>query len=169
LALIWNESEMNRLKSKINYYTQKGDLIRLRNGLFSKDKNYNLNELAVSIYTPSYISFETALRKYGMIFQYYESVFVASYSTREIKCDYHNLIYRKLKNILLYNTEGLLNKGTYMIADKERAFLDMIYLFQNYYFDNLHNIDWQKCFNLVKIYENKSLIKRLNTYYKNAK
>ena len=30
-------------------------------------------------------------------------------------------------------------------ANKERAFMNMIYLNKNYYFDNLRTINWQKC------------------------
>ncbi len=169
LALIWSEGNMNNLKSKINYYIQRSDLIHLRKGIFAKNENYNRNELAVSIYTPSYISFETALRYHGMIFQYYEEIFVASYLKREIECGSQRITYRKLKDNVLYCKDNLIEKDGYMIASMERAFLDMIYLFNNYYFDNLKNIDWKKCFDLVKIYDNKSLIKRLNKYYKNNK
>lgn len=169
LALIWHEGSMNNLKSKINYYVQKGDLIALRKGIFAKDEDYDRNELAVSIYSPSYISFETALRYHGMIFQHYESIFAASYLKREINCGEQTIIYRKLKDSVLYNKEALIEKNGYMIASKERAFLDMIYLFNDYYFDNLHGIDFETCFDLVQIYENKSLIKRLNKYYKNNK
>jgi hypothetical protein len=53
------------------------------------------------------------------------------------------------------------------VASTERAFLDMIYLFPNYYFDNLRSINWDKCDELVKIYNNKELVKRLAKYRKN--
>jgi len=39
-------------------------------------------ELAVKINTPSYISFETVLAQAGVIFQFYESVFVASHLSK---------------------------------------------------------------------------------------
>ena len=54
----------------------------------------------------------------------------------------------------------------YPIASLERAFLDMIYLFPNYYFDNLAPLNWQKCHELADIYNNKQLFKRLNNYHK---
>ena len=37
----------------------------------------------------------------------------------------------------------------------------------NYYFDNLKPINWEKCAEIVKIYNNKQLNKRLNKYRKN--
>ena len=78
LSLIWEETNPDNLKAKTAYYVKQGTLIRLTRGVFAKDKNYNIKELAASIYTPSYISFETALREAGVIFQHYDTIFVAS-------------------------------------------------------------------------------------------
>lgn len=87
LALLWGETNSINLKSKIGYYAKQGVLIRLIRGVFAKDKNYNPKELAVSIYTPSYISFETVLREAGIIFQHYDTIFVAGHwpLTKKIK------------------------------------------------------------------------------------
>ena len=132
--------------------------------MFAKDKNYNLKELAVKIYSPSYISFETALRKAGIIFQHYESIFVATKWPKEKKINNHTFVFRKIKDEVLYNPLGIENKENYSIATPERSFLDMIYLFPNYYFDNLDILNWDKCFEIAKIYNNKQLIKRLKKY-----
>ena len=56
--------------------------------------------------------------------------------------------------------------GFCSIASIERAFLDMIYLFPEYHFDNLRVIDWDKCFDLAVIYENRQLVRRLKRYQK---
>lgn len=77
LALIWQETNQDNLKAKIAYYVKQNALVRLTRGVFAKDKNYNPKELATSIYTPSYISFETVLREAGIIFQHYDTIFVA--------------------------------------------------------------------------------------------
>ncbi len=167
IALIWQETDKYKLNNKIAYYAKRGNLIRLRPGIFAKTKDYDPKELGTSIYSPSYISFETVLRENGIIFQYYETIFLASYTRREIKCGGHTFSYRKLKDEVLYNQAGIASKNGYGIAGKERAFLDMIYLFPSYYFDNLNAIDWNKCLELVKIYKNKELSKRLNKYRKN--
>ncbi|MCK5510294.1 hypothetical protein KAI65_01965 [Candidatus Parcubacteria bacterium] len=168
IALLWKESNKNNLKSKIFYYVKKGGLIRLKRGIFAKNKKYDLKELAVSIYTPAYISFETVLREEGVIFQHHNAVFVANYLSKEVKCSGNKIVFRKLKDTVLINQSGVVNKNNFCQANKERAFLDMIYLFKNYYFDNLDSLDWKKCFELAKIYQNKELIKRLQKYYKNA-
>jgi predicted transcriptional regulator of viral defense system len=166
LAIIWQETDRNNLKAKVAYYVKRGILIRLLRGIFSKDRNYDPKELATSIYKPSYISFETVLREAGIIFQHYDTIFVAGPWPKEMNVDKFKFTFRKLKNEVLYNPEGIEKCGNYNIASRERAFLDMIYLFPEYYFDNLRNLDWKKCFELVKIYKNKRLGERLEKYKK---
>jgi len=167
IALIWQENDKESLYAKTAYYVKQKALIRLTRGVFAKDKDYNPKELATSIYTPSYISFETALREAGIIFQHYDTIFVASKWPKTMTIDKSTFTFRKLKDMLLFNSVGVVNKNNYSIATAERAFLDMIYLFPNYYFDNLKSINWEKCDELVKIYSNKQLIKRLAQYRKN--
>ena len=101
--------------------------------------------MATSIYIPSYISFETVLREAGVIFQHYDTIFVATKWTRTVIIDKYTLTFRKLKDIILFNSTGIINNNNYSIATLERAFLDMAYLFPNYYFDNLKPINWEKC------------------------
>ena len=164
IALIWKESDINTLKARINYYVKKGKLYSLRRGIYVKDKNYNKFELATKIYTPSYISLETVLRKEGVIFQYYKAIFAVSYLSREIFCDDQKYVYRKIKNEVLVNSSGVKKENNYFIASKERAFLDALYLYKNYHFDNLETIDWDFCSKIVSIYGNKKMIKLLKSY-----
>ena len=167
IALIWQENNQNNLKAKISYYVKRGALIRITRGVFAKDKNYNPKELATSIYTPSYISFETVLREAGVIFQHYDTIFVASPWPKTLTIHNTTIAFRKLKDSVLYNSAGIINQNNYSMATPERAFLDTIYLFPKYYFDNLKPINWEKCFELIKIYSNKQLMKRLTQYQKN--
>lgn len=167
VALIWSETNSNSLKSSLNYYIKKGDLIWLRKGLYVKP-NYNKFEIAGKIYAPSYISYETVLQKEGVIFQYYETIFAASYLSREIELKSGEKIqYRRMKKEIIMNSAGIIKEGNYFTAGKERAFLDVIYRNPNYFFDNLRSIDWQKCLELVKIYQSKKILVTLKKYYKN--
>lgn len=168
LALVWEENDQVKLKDKISYYVRRGALIRLTRGVFAKNKDFNPRELATSIYIPSYISFETVLREAGVIFQHYEAIFVATKWAKAMTIEKNIITCRKLKDLVLFNSSGIESKDNYSIATPERAFLDMIYLFPNYYFDNLKGINWEKCEEIVKIYNNKQLIKRLNKYKKNS-
>lgn len=166
IALIWEESNNTNLLSKIKYYAKQGSLVRLTRGVFAKNKEYEVKELATSIYTPSYVSFETVLREAGIIFQHHEATFVAGPYPITKKIDNHLITFRKLKDSILYNGLGVVQEKNYSIATPERAFLDTIYLSPKFYFDNLHSINWEKCHEIVKIYENKQLIKRLAAYQK---
>lgn len=168
IALIWEETNTVNLLSKIKYYAKEGSLIRLTRGVFAKNKEYEVKELAASIYTPSYVSFETVLREAGIIFQHYDATFVAGPYPMTKKIDGHTIIFRKLKDSVLYNGLGVKKENGYSIATPERAFLDTIYLSPKFYFDNLRSINWELCFELVKIYDNKQLVKRLKNYQKYA-
>ena len=167
IVLIWEETNTVNLTSKIKYYAKEGSLIRLTRGVFAKNREYDIKELATSIYTPSYISFETVLREAGIIFQHHDSIFVAGPYPTTKKIGDKTITVRKLKDSVLFNALGVKNEKNYSIATPERAFLDTIYLSPKFYFDNLRSINWETCFALAKIYDNKQLIKRVTQYQKN--
>lgn len=168
IALLWREDNPDRLKNKIKYYLDKGDLIKLRRGVYAKT-DFNIREAGVRVYKPAYISFETVLATEGIIFQYYKTIFVASYLSREIILENgQNIKYRKLKNSVLLNQSGIIQVDGVATASPERALLDMLYINPNYYFDNLSGIDWEKCSELVQIYKNKSLVRLINNYHNNV-
>lgn len=154
------------LKRRLNYYIKKGELYHIRRGLYAKDKNYDRLELATKIFTPAYVSFETVLREAGIIFQYYSTIFVATYQTKEIMCDGQAFLFRKIKDTILTNNAGIEKRGFYFIASKERAFLDMLYLNKNYHFDNLSPLDFKKVLALLPIYNNKRMAKKISTYFR---
>ncbi len=164
IALIWGETNRASLLAKIKYYANQGSLIRLSRGIFAKNKEYDPRELAANLYTPSYISFETVLRESGIIFQHQEAIFVAGPYSITKKIDGQRIIFRKLKDSVLFNGLGIKKEKNYSIATPERALLDTIYLSPRFYFDNLRFINWEACFDLARIYENKQLIKRLKEY-----
>ena len=168
LSLLWNETNANLVKKYAYRYVKLGKLHPIRRGIYAKDKNYDNLELATKIFTPAYISFETVLAKEGVIFQRYNQIFVASYLTREIFCEGQAFVFRRMKEAVLLNTTGLDKKDNYHIATKERAFLDTIYLNKSYQFDNLSSINWDECFEMISLYENKAMAIRLNSYYKVA-
>lgn len=168
-AMLWGQSSDVNTRSRLRNAVNSGKLLRLRKGLYAKDTNYNRFELAVKIYTPAYLSFETVLLKEGVIFQYSDEMHVASYLTREIECDGHTIVYRKLKEDILTNPLGIDQQGEIAIASKERALLDTLYLNKSYYFDNLEVIDWNKVFSLVGIYSNKRLLNELKRLHQSSR
>lgn len=165
LALIWGETNIKKIHERARYYLKKEQLLSPRKGFYVKNLNFDEYELSNKIYTPSYISLYTVLASEGIIFQYYKTIYLMSYLSREINVDGQNYCYKKLKDITLTNAQGINNKGNYFIATKERAFLDMVYLMPNFYFDNLNSINWDKCYELLSIYRNKSMKRTLDNYY----
>lgn len=168
LVLLWGDSG-NTARVRVGYYIKNGDLYHIRQGLYAKDKNYNKFELATRIYTPAYVSFETILGQAGITFQYYSQVFIASYLTREIAIDDQIYSFRKIKSVVLTNKAGLEDKGEYLAASKERAFLDTIYINKDYYFDNLSPLDWDKVFEILSIYNNQRMTKKVKELYEKFK
>ena len=153
------------LRDRLYYFTKIGKLKRLHHGIYAK-KEYNPFELANRVYKPSYISLETELAKGGVVFQHYETLFLVSYLTRTIKVNSTGIQYRQIKGVVLTNTQGIEQKIGYFIATLERAFLDAVYIYKNYHFDNLAALDWEKVESHKKIYKSKVFEKRVGEYYK---
>ena len=166
IALLWNEPSTAASRVRLNYYVKKGDLYRIRKGLYAKGPDYNRLELATRIFTPAYVSFETVLAKEGLIFQYYDRIFVASYLTRDITVDQQAYSFRRLKPRILTNAVGVVHESETSIATKERAFLDILYSHADYQFDNLLSLNWEVVFENLPIYANQRMAKRVNDLYK---
>lgn len=169
VALLWGEEQEQKVALRLNKYVRAGKLVRIRRGIYAKDKNYNRFELATRIYTPSYISFETVLTRAGINFQFYGNIFVASYVTRDIEAGDQKISFIRMKDYVLSNTAGIEHQDGIATATKERAFLDRIYISKDYHFDNLNALDWDKVFEILPIYNNKRMEKKVRTYFKHYK
>jgi len=165
-ALLWNENDNKIVTDRLKKYVNAGKLVRPYRGLYAKDTNYDRFELATRIYTPSYISFETVLTREGVNFQYYGNIFVASYVNREINVGDQKITFVRTKDYVLSNTTGIEHKDDYAIATRERAFLDRVYVSKDYHFDNLRSLDWNKVMEILPIYNNKRLEKKIKEYQK---
>jgi hypothetical protein len=169
ISILWGLTDRRSAVAGINYYVSTGDLYRIRRGIYAKDKDYDKVELASRIYTPAYVSFETVLARAGMIFQYYSQIFVASYLTRELIIDGQTYVYRKIKDTVLTDAAGVLNQDGTAIATKERALLDTIYINTDYHFDNIGALDWDKVFDILPLYNNKRMAKKVREHYDDFK
>jgi len=165
ISQLFPEISQESLLDRLYYFTRVGKIRRLRRGIYAKN-DFNQFELANKLYTPSYISLETVLIKAGVIFQHHETIFLVSYLTRAVVVAGFNFQYRQIKPSVLTNTVGIEKEIGYYIATPERAFLDAVYIYKNYHFDNLRPLDWEKINLLKKIYRNKVFEKRVEEYYK---
>lgn len=165
IALLVGEDNFGSLNQKLNYYVRSGKLFSPRKGIYTKP-DYNKNELACTIFTPSYISLEFVLQKAGIIFQYDSRITAISYLSRSIEIDGQTYLYRKIKNELLINTEGIERQANQInIATPERAFLDVLYLNKEYYFDNLNPLNKELIYKLLPLFQSKNLEQKAGKYF----
>ena len=74
-----------------------------------------------------------------------------------------------MKDYVLSNTVGIKHADGIATATKERAFLDRIYISKDYHFDNLDVLAWDKVFEILPIYHNKRMEKKVKTYFEHYK
>lgn len=160
IALLLKESNVNALKSKINYYVQVHKIKQVRKGIYCLP-DFDTEELACKLYAPTYISLEYVLQKEGVIFQYQESITSLCSLSRTVVMDEKTYVYRKIKNEILFNMIGVNRTENKSIASKERAILDTLYMNKDFHFDNLRNLDKDLIKELLmKVYCNQALTQR---------
>jgi len=162
IALLLGESNFVSLNKRLNYFVRTGKLLNPRKGIYTKPI-YNVEELACRIFMPSYISLEYVLQKSGIIFQYSSQITSISYLSRSIEIENSTFEFRKLKNTILIETQGVIRQSNAVnIATPERALLDTLYLNGEAYFDNLNSINKELMYKLLPLYKSKILTKRVN-------
>ena len=168
IALLLGETNFQSINKKLNYYVRTGKLKNPRKGIYTKP-DYNPEELACTIFTPTYISLEYVLQKSGIIFQYDSGITAVSYLSRSIEVRGKTFVFRKIKGEILVNTAGINRHENHVnIASPERAFLDLMYLNTEYYFDNLNPLKKQIVYKLLSIYQSKSLSERVKKVLQNG-
>ena len=164
IAQLVGETNFQSINKKLNYYVHSGKLLNPRKGIYTKI-NFKPEELACVIYTPSYISLDYVLQKAGIIFQFDSSITAVSYLSRSIVVDERTIRFRKIKGEILVNTAGIIRQENQInIASAERAFLDLLYLNTEYYFDNLNPLNKSTVFKLLSIYKSKAMSERVEKF-----
>ena len=163
IALLFPEIPYGSLKKRMSYFSKSGVIKKLSRGVYAKDR-FDVLELANKIYTPSYISLETVLQKAGVIFQYYESIFAVSYVSRTVEVGGRTIVYRRMKKDVFLNKQGIEEQENVVMATPERAFLDAVFLYKNYHFDNLAPLNWDKIMELKNLYQSRAFNRRVEEY-----
>ena len=163
IALLFPEIPYGNLKKRMSYFSKSGAIKKLSRGVYAKDQ-FNVFELANKVYTPSYISLETVLQKAGVIFQYYESIFAVSYVSRTVEVGGRTIVYRRMKKDVFLNKQGIEEQENVVMATPERAFLDAVFLYKNYHFDNLAPLNWDKIMELKNLYQSRAFNRRVEEY-----
>jgi len=168
ISMLTGETKFQSLNKKLNYHVKTGKLQNPRKGIYTKP-DYNPEEMACSVFTPCYISLEYVLQKAGVLFQYDSRITVICNLSRSIEIENQTYTFRKIKGSLLINTTGIIRKENQInLATAERAFLDLVYLNPNYYFDNLNPLNKETVFKLLPNYQSKTMNKRVIKLFKNG-
>lgn len=156
-------NDSGRLTKSLHYYAKEGRIRNPRRGIYTKQK-YDAQEMACSLFRPSYISLEYVLQRAGVVFQWDDSVTCVSYLSRSVEVDGKQYLYRKISLELWIGMEGIEQRDNIAIATAERAFLDMVYLSAgNCYFDNLRPLSVKRVRALLPLYQSKKLNERVAT------
>ena len=123
-------SEYGSPKSKLSRMAKSGEYFPITKGIYETNRHTPAYLLAGSIYCPSYISFEYALRFYGMI---PEAVYTVTSATFEKKKKFETVFgtftYRDIPSEAFPLGIRLLQEGDYFyrIAEVEKALCDQLY------------------------------------------
>ena len=142
-ALLYNTiGHYNFPRNKVATMEKRGEIIRLKNGLFVVSTEISRKPLsreliANHLYGPSYISFETALAFYGLI---PEKVFALRSATFKRAKQFENTVgrFEYITVPQAYFPIGISqqtvdNEYTYMLAAPEKALCDLILATPNLY------------------------------------
>jgi hypothetical protein len=169
VAMLTGETDSTSLNQRLNYFVRTQKLQNPRKGIYCKP-DYNPAELACRIFVPTYISLEYVLQQAGVVFQFDSRITMLSYLSREIEVDGQRISYRKIKGVVLIETQGIERGDTGVnIATPERAFLDMIYLNGSMYFDNLRPLNPEKIKQILPIYQSKTMSKTVKKLLENGR
>ena len=119
-------------QSKIKRLKDKGEIFYLTRGLYETDKNAPGHCLAGAIYGPSYLSFDYALSRYGLIPEAVYAFTSATFEKKKAKKHenhFGTFLYRDIPSeayplgITIKEENGYF----YQIADPEKALCDKLY------------------------------------------
>jgi predicted transcriptional regulator of viral defense system len=165
------------LRRQLVDWVKQGKVVQLKKGMYtlsSEDRSVNLSQyyLANHLYSPSYISLETALSYYGLIPERVCAITsVSTKKTQRFKNTYGVFIYRHLKQAAYKDFEVVEDeyKNIFYIASPEKAIVDFFY----FKVGELKEIDldiFEQAFRLQNLQTlNKNKLKRIVAYFRHKK
>ena len=126
-------------KNNISYWSKKGLIVKLRNGLYTfpeyKAKSGFAFYFANKIYRPSYISLHSALAFYGMIPESIVQITsVTSMKTASFSNAFGEFSYKSVRHDLMfgYDVKPMIEGQSFLLAKPEKALVDLLYLYPFY-------------------------------------
>ncbi len=126
-------------RNNFSRWLKRGYLVRLRQGLYTFPEYNSKPDMAVyfagRIYSPSYVSLHSALASYGLIPEAVVQITsVTSLKTARFKNDFGEYSYQSVRDDLMFGYEprALADGRTAAYATREKALLDLLYLYPFY-------------------------------------
>lgn len=126
-------------RNNFSRWTQKGLLVRLRQGYYTFPEYKNKPDFSLyfanRIYRPSYVSLHSALAFYGMIPEaVIQITSVTSLKTAFFSNDFGEFSYKSVREELIfgYDLKPIADGRTLQMAKPEKALLDLLYLYPFY-------------------------------------
>ncbi len=119
--------DIGGLKVSLNRLVKREELTRISHGLYTMDvAALDFEKIACEIYRPAYVSFESALAMHNVLSQKPLHITLASTNrSKKIRLGDRLAIYHHLKRDLFW---GFVRYGDHLLAEPEKAFLDLAYL-----------------------------------------
>ncbi len=162
---LFPEANLKTVKNNLSHWLKKGYIRRIRRGLYEllrEGEELSDFYIANRLYSPSYISLETALSYHNLIPEVALQVTsITPKPTREFKNSYGLFIYRSCQKRAFLGYRVLRYDGyKILIADKEKALVDFLYFkegkvdFEGERFNKalLKKIDWKKARKYGKLF-----------------
>ena len=165
------KTDDNSLRVAVSRMAKAGGIKKLIKGYYCLDlSGVDWEKLALEIYSPSYLSFEWALGYYNILSQKaYGLTLATAKRSRRFDTAEKNIIFRHIQPKLYW---GYIMKDGYLIAEPEKAFLDLAYLSLNGYAKfnreemNLDRLNRKKIRSYLKKINSKKLNLLLKDLYK---
>ena len=124
--------EYENPRNKIGHMVAVGELMPVRRGLYETDRTVEGQSLAPCIYGPSYLSFEYALARHGLIpeaVRTYTSATCAKRKTRQYQNTFGHYHYRDVPVPVFSFGVSLVQESSrpYWLASPEKALCDQVY------------------------------------------
>lgn len=167
----------HRVKYFLETYTKKGLFLRLKQGTYAfLDRAPTEEEIANALYHPSYISFEYAMSRYGII---PETVYIISSATTKptrffevanIGYSYFKMKREAYTGYRLHKNQFGERSSHVLLAEPEKALVDYLYfvsLGRKTLNDRLElrNLDRKKIQRYAELFQNKKLTKLIEKIY----
>lgn len=153
---LFPEEPVNQINTQLYRMTKRGDLIGLKRGMYVFP-NLNIDEFVIAnkLYSPSYVSLESALNIFGVIPDIPSVVTsVTTVTSKKINTSLGNFKYSKINENLFFGYKSILDERSgfyYSIANPEKALLDFIYIRKvknlSEYRVDLNNVNQTELFN----------------------